>query len=64
MPPRVKFGLSVACLVAAAGGFLLMVHLGRTAPSYAVVFLGLFATVAMWIFPEVTMKDLRAGSVK
>ena len=36
MPSRVKFFLSLACLAAAAGGYLLMVHLGQTAPSYAV----------------------------
>jgi hypothetical protein len=34
-----------------------MVHLGQTGPSYAVAFLGVFATVAMWVFPEVTKKS-------
>ena len=58
MPHRVKFMLSLVALAAAAGGYLLMVHLGQTLPSYAVIFLGLFATMAMWIFPEVMRKDL------
>jgi hypothetical protein len=44
--------------VTAAGGYLFMVYLGQRGPSYAVVFLGVFATAAMWIFPEVVKKDL------
>jgi hypothetical protein len=56
MPPRVKLMLSLACLLTAACGYLFMVHLGQTGPSYAVAFLGVFATVAMWVFPEVTKK--------
>jgi hypothetical protein len=58
MPPRIKLMLSLACLVTAACGYLFMVHLGQTGPSYAVAFLGVFATVAMWVFPEVTKKSL------
>jgi hypothetical protein len=57
MPPRVKLMLSLACLLTAACGYLFMVHLGQTGPSYAVAFLGVFATVAMWVFPEVTKKN-------
>jgi len=57
MPHHVKFLLSLACLVIAAGAYAFMVHLGQTGPSYAVAFLGVFATVAMWVFPEVTKKS-------
>ena len=57
MPPQIKFLLSATCLLTAACGYLFMVHLGRTGPSYAVAFLGVFATVAMWVFPEVTKKN-------
>jgi hypothetical protein len=57
MPPRVKLMLSLACLLTAACGYLFMVHLGQTGLSYAVAFLGVFATVAMWVFPEVTKKS-------
>jgi len=56
MPPRIKLMLSLACLLTAACGYLFMIHLGQTGPSYAVAFLGVFATVAMWVFPEVTKK--------
>jgi len=57
MPHHVKFMLSLACLLTAAGGYVFMVHLGKTGPSYAVAFLGIFATVAMWVFPEVMKKN-------
>lgn len=57
MPHRVKFVLSLACLLTAAGGYVFMVHLGKTGPSYAVAFLGIFATLAMWVFPEVMKKN-------
>jgi hypothetical protein len=58
MPHRVKLLLSLAWLLTAAGGYMFMVHLGQRGPSYAVIFLGLFATAAMWIFPEVVKKNL------
>jgi hypothetical protein len=57
VPPRIKLTLSLACLLTAACGYLFMVHLGQTGPSYAVAFLGVFATVAMWVFPEVTKRS-------
>ncbi|HEY7846442.1 MAG TPA: hypothetical protein VID30_22515 [Bradyrhizobium sp.] len=57
MPLRVKLLLSLAWLLTAAGAYLFMVHLGQTGPSYAVVFLGVFAVFAMWVFPEVTKKS-------
>jgi hypothetical protein len=57
MPHHVKFMLSLACLLTAAGGYIFMIHLGQTGPSYAVAFLGVFATVAMWVFPEVVKKN-------
>ena len=58
MPHHIKMLLSLAWLVTAAAGYLFMVYLGQRGPSYAVVFLGIFATAAMWIFPEVVKKDL------
>jgi hypothetical protein len=58
MPPHIKAALSVACLLTAAAGYVFMVYLGQRGPSYAVVFLGLFATGAMWIFPEVVKKNV------
>jgi hypothetical protein len=61
MPNLVKFMLSLACLSTAACGYAFMVHLGQQGPSYAVAFLGIFATIAMWVFPEVMKKDLTTG---
>ena len=58
MPHRIKIMLSLAWLATAAAGYVFMVYLGQRGPSYAVVFLGIFATAAMWIFPEVVKKDL------
>ena len=56
MPVCVKLLLSLAWLLTATGAYVFMVHLGQTGPSYAVAFLGIFAVVAMWVFPEVTKK--------
>jgi hypothetical protein len=58
MPHHIKILLSLAWLATAAAGYVFMVYLGQRGPSYAVVFLGVFATAAMWIFPEVVKKDL------
>jgi hypothetical protein len=57
MPLHVKLLLSLAWLVTAAGAYLFMLRLGQTGPSYAVAFLGPFAVIAMWVFPEVTKKS-------
>jgi hypothetical protein len=57
MPLRVKLLLSLAWLLTAVGAYVFMVHLGQIGPSYAVAFLGVFAVVAMWVFPEVTKKS-------
>jgi hypothetical protein len=56
MPHRIKFFLSVACLLVAAAAYFYMAQAGKVGPSYAVAFLGVFATVAMWVFPEVMKK--------
>jgi hypothetical protein len=61
MPVRVKLLVSGAWLLTAAGAYAFMVHLGQTGPSYAVAFLGVFAVVAMWVFPEVAKKDQTAS---
>jgi hypothetical protein len=57
MPLRVKLLLSLAWLLTATAAYFFMVHLGKTGPSYAVAFLGIFAVAAMWVFPEVTKKS-------
>lgn len=62
MPNLVKLMLSLVCLATAGGGYAFMVSLGQHGPSYAIAFLGIFATVAMWVFPEVMKKDLKIGA--
>lgn len=56
MPHRIKFLLSVGCLLTAVAAYFYMAQAGKVGPSYAVAFLGVFATVAMWVFPEVMKK--------
>jgi hypothetical protein len=58
MPHHIKALLSLACLATAAAGYAFMVYLEQRGPSYAVAFLGVFATAAMWVFPEVVKKDI------
>ena len=60
MPTRVKLMLSIVWLCTAACGYVFVSRLGEVLPSYAVIFLGIFATIAMWIFPEVSKKGLNA----
>jgi hypothetical protein len=65
MPFRVKFGLTLAVLAAAIGGWLFMRHLGQPGPQMAVAFLGPFTMLSLWIFPEVQRKpgDRPAGKI-
>jgi hypothetical protein len=53
MPFSIKFGLSVAVALAALGSWFFMGYLGQTGPQWALVFLGPFMVVSLWIFPEV-----------
>lgn len=59
MPTYVKLSISLIVILAAAAGYALQAHLGQTGPKYAVVFLGVFMVVAMWLFPEVSRKEAR-----
>lgn len=53
MPFHVKMGLTVVVLLAAVAGFFYMGNLGKTGPQLALLFLGPFTAVSLWIFPEV-----------
>lgn len=53
MPFPIKMGLTVMVLLTAVAGFFYMGHLGRTGPQMALLFLGPFTAVSLWIFPEV-----------
>jgi uncharacterized RDD family membrane protein YckC len=56
MPFHVKFGLTLAVVLAALGGWFLMGHLGQPGPQHAVAFLGPFTVLSLWVFPEVTRR--------
>jgi hypothetical protein len=56
MPHHIKFMLSLSCLVTAAAAYYYMSRTEQIGPSYAVAFLGVFATISMWVFPEVMKK--------
>lgn len=53
MPFPIKFGLSMMVALAALAGWFFMRHLGQSGPQNALLFLGPFAVVSLWIFPEV-----------
>ena len=71
MPFPVKMGLTVIVLLVAIAGWFFMGHLGQTGPQYAILFLGPFTAISLWIFPEVmrskadykpeSRKDLAGG---
>jgi hypothetical protein len=64
MPFPIKFTLSVIVLIVAGAAYLHQDGLGQVGPKYAILFLGVFMVVAMWIFPEVNRKDASSPSRK
>lgn len=59
MPTLVKVTISLIVMLVAAAGYALQAELGQTGPKYAVLFLGAFMVIAMWLFPEVSRKEIR-----
>lgn len=59
MPTSVKLTISLIVILAAAAGYVLQAHLGQVGPKYAVLALGAFMVIAMWLFPEVSRKEIR-----
>ncbi len=59
MPTPIKFGLSLIVILIAIGAYYFQDSIGQVGPKYAVLFLGAFMVAGMWIFPEVTRKDIR-----
>lgn len=57
MPKIVKLTISLLVVLVAAAAYALQAQLGHTGPKYAVIFLGAFMVVAMWLFPEVSRKE-------
>ena len=58
MPFPIKVGLSVVVALVVIAGYLHQGALGHEGPQWALLFLGPFMLVALWIFPEVTRKPV------
>ena len=56
MPFPIKLALSVVVALATLAGYYFQNYLDPIGPKYAILFLGAFMIVSMWIFPEVTRK--------
>ncbi len=61
MPFPVKVGLSVVVALVVAAAYFHQRALGHEGPQWALLFLGPFMLVALWIFPEVTRKPLEGA---
>ena len=64
MPPKVKAVLSVFVAVVAIAAAWFFGQAGNAISRNAVLFLGPFMIVAMWIFPEVTRKEGGGRDIK
>lgn len=64
MPFFVKIGLTVMVAMAALGGWFYMGYLGQQGPQNALVFLGPFSVVSLWVFPEVMRDKPRTKGMK
>ncbi len=58
MPFPVKLGLSVVVALVIIAAYFHQGALGHEGPQWALLFLGPFMLVALWIFPEVTRKPV------
>ena len=61
MPFPVKLGLSVVVALVIVAGYFHQGALGHEGPQWALLFLGPFTLVALWIFPEVTRKPVEGA---
>lgn len=65
MPPKVKAILSLIVAIVALAAAWFFADAGNVASRNAVLFLGPFMIIAMWIFPEVSRKkggsDIKGG---
>jgi uncharacterized RDD family membrane protein YckC len=57
MPVNVKIVFSIVVLLAAIAGYFFLDALGNGIQRYVALFIGVFAVLAFWIFPEVGKKD-------
>ena len=56
MPVHIKIVFSLVVLLVAVAGYFFLDWFGQGFSRYLALFLGVFAVVAFWIFPEVTNK--------
>lgn len=56
MPVPVKIIFSLVVLLVAVAGYFFLDWLEQGVSRYIALFLGVFAVVSFWIFPEVTNK--------
>lgn len=64
MPNNIKAGLSAAALLVALAYAYWEWVTGRPDLAWVVIGTGIFAVVAMWIFPEATAKKRNGGDAK
>lgn len=56
MPVHIKIIFSLVVLAVAVAGYYFLIWLGQDITPYLSLFLGVFAVISFWIFPEVGHK--------
>jgi len=56
MPNHIKIILSLLVLAVTAASYVFQASVGQESTKYAVIFLGVFMVIAMWVFPEVARR--------
>ena len=56
MPVHIKIVFSLVVLLLGIAGYFFLDWLDQGVSQYLALFLGVFAVIAFWIFPEVTNK--------
>jgi len=56
MPVPIKIVFSLVVLLVAVAGYFFLDWFGQGISRYLALFLGVFAVIAFWIFPEVVKK--------
>lgn len=56
MPGPIKIVFSLVVLAVAIAGYFFLDSLGQDVSRYLALFLGIFAVISFWIFPEVSDK--------
>lgn len=64
MPFHVKMGLTILVGLVAAAGWFYMEQLGQIGPRNALIFLGPFTMLSLWVFPEVMRRPSDAKTPK